>query len=554
MLATPSAPRGARHAALSSVYPTVSQQPMVEFAEGEVEAAQTPIKIGVVFCGRQSPGGHNVIAGLHHAVAAAPAGSELIGFLKGTKGLFAQQGFAITDEVVKLFLNTGGFDMLGRSVDQVRTETQLAAALKACTDMGLTGLVLIGSNYTLTDAAILAEYAAAKDCATRVIGVPVAVDGNVISPLVEAMVGFDTACRVYSQVVANIQTDGRSAKKYYYFVRLMGRDASHITLESALQTHPNAVIIGEEVAASGLSLHDIASQLADVVCQRREAGKNFGVVLIPEGLIGLVPEMQLLVRDLNGLIAKASTTVTAEMAVQGLTPWSAALFKSLPEDFQQELLLEREVHGTVQLSQLHTERLLEALVSRELASRKERGEYAGGFACLCHFFGYEARSSSPSSFDCSLGFTLGHTAAALCHGGYTGMCAVARGLTGPVADWSIGGVPITALMDESRKVPSKGVQMDGAAFAKLAELRDGWVLGDKFQNPGAVQYFGASSDAIPKSLQEEHTSRLANMESIEASVAQIEAICKQDYSEGSLQTAKISLASLAQILRIQAGL
>lgn len=342
--------------------------------------ATTPVRIGVVFCGRQNPAGHNIIAGLLDFVQeSCPKGSALLGFLNGTKGMFKAQAVELGASDVELFVNQGGFDMLGRSSEQIKTDEQLLASLSTCQQLQLDGLVLVGGRHTLTDTATLAEYFAAEKSTTSVIVVPTSMERDIRHPLVETTIGFDTGTRVLASLVANIATDARSAKKYWWFIRLPGRDTSHVTLECAAKTRPNVVLLSEEVAQRGMNLRGVVQYLADVVCKRAAEQKNYGVVIIPEGLIQAIPELATLVKDLGMLMAsgpaeKPMTVAEATAALSKTTPWSAALFSTFPPRVQQQLVLERDIHGTVQLSQIELERLLDELVSAELKRRKEAGQ------------------------------------------------------------------------------------------------------------------------------------------------------------------------------------
>ena len=367
-------------------------------------------------------------------------------------GLFGQQCVELTAASLANYRNQGGYHLLGRSVDRVRSARDQEAALAACSALRLDGLVVVGGTYSNTDAAHLAEFFAARGSTCRVVGVPVTIDGDVHNNFVETTVGFDTATKVYAQLVGNMATDGNSAKKYWYFVKLMGRSVSRIALEVALQTHPNAVVLGEDIEARKMTLIDLVRETADAVCARAAQGKNFGIVLCPEGVISYIPELRTLIGELNQLVADG---VDVAAMPARLTPWSQALLQYLPALIRQQLFLERESSGAVQLSQISTERLLAELVGDELARRRAAGKYNGKYAAICSSFGYQARCSLPSNFDCAYAAALGATAAALVAGGHGGYMATCRNLAGATEAWEPVGVPLTSMM----AVPAPGVAL-----------------------------------------------------------------------------------------------
>jgi pyrophosphate--fructose-6-phosphate 1-phosphotransferase len=446
-------------------------------------------KIGVVFCGRQSPGGHNVIAGLYDTLSRnSPEGSSVLGFVGGTLGLFAKEYVELSAALVDRHRNQGGFDMLGRSVDKIRTPEEQRAAQEACTALGLTGLVMIGGTFTAGDAANLAETFKVAGVATAVVCVPCTIDGDVDSPMVEATLGFDTASKVNGQMIGNVASDINSAKKYYHFVRVMGRKPSHLVLECALQTRPNMVLISEEIAAQKKSLTLIVRELADVICARAADGKNFGLVVIPEGLFDFIPELKSMGEEIGILVVGAGKggKVSVDDALAQMTPWAGALFKHLPPFIQAQLLLERDSSGEVPLSQIETERLLAELVKEELAARKAAGSYAGKFNFLTHFFGYQARCSFPSHFDCHLGHQLGRCAAALVAAGCSGYMATVQNLREPVEAWQMHGVPLATMLSVERAAggqllavmePSL-VDIRGKPFRHYLSQREAWKLQD----------------------------------------------------------------------------
>lgn len=550
---------------LSQLFPAHYGAPLLEFREasrGPAAAAEGGARVeggkrvGVVFCGRQAPGGHNVVWGLARALAAT--GGTLVGFEGGTQGMFAQRAVDVTAERLALYKNQGGFDMLGRSADQVRTEAQVAATAAACRALRLDGLVMVGGTHTGSDAAALAARFAADGVDTAVVAVPSGIDGDLVNEFVEATVGFHTACGVYAQLVGNIATDANSAKKYWYFVRLMGRKPSHIAVEVALQTQPNAALIGEEVADHRWALPDVVRRLADTVAARAERGKNFGVVLVPEGLIAAIPEVAALIKELNHLF-KAGVAAEAEVRAR-LTAWSAALLDYLPRFIQRQLLLEREVHGSVQLSQIQTERLLAELVEAELKQRAAAGTYAGKFAAVCSFAGYEARCATPSKFDCELGYALGASAAALVGARASGYMASVRRVRSPVRRWAVGGVPLTAMLSVARhehgvhaRIAPSTVDLAGAPFAALRAGLDGdWSRRELYRNPGPAQLAGPTADARPRTAElsvGERGDYLERLETLHGLLDATRAATTAGCDAAILDTALASMRCLDSILR-----
>ncbi|KAH7689375.1 Diphosphate--fructose-6-phosphate 1-phosphotransferase protein [Dioscorea alata] len=450
---TPADPAGAH--VISRAFPHTYGQPLAHFlrATANVPDAQIitehpPIRVGVVFSGRQSPGGHNVIWGLHAAIKCHNPNSSLLGFLGGTDGLFAQKTLEITDEVLATYKNQGGYDLLGRTKDQIRTTEQVNAALATCQNLKLDGLVIIGGVTSNTDAAQLAETFADSKCSTKVVGVPVTLNGDLRNQFVETNVGFDTICKVNSQLISNVCTDALSAEKYYYFIRLMGRKASHVALECTLQSHPNLVILGEEVAASKLTLFDITKQICDAVQARAEQDKNHGVILIPEGLVETIPELYALLQEIHGLHGEG---VSSDNISSRLSPWASALFEFLPPFIRKQLLLHPESDDSAQLSQIETEKLLAQLVETEINKRMKEGTYKGKkFNAICHFFGYQARGSLPSKFDCDYAYVLGHICYHILAAGLNGYMATVTNLKNPANKWRCAAAPITSMMTVKR--------------------------------------------------------------------------------------------------------
>eukprot|EP00698_Gefionella_okellyi_P006250 TRINITY_DN15641_c0_g1_i1.p1 TRINITY_DN15641_c0_g1~~TRINITY_DN15641_c0_g1_i1.p1 ORF type:complete len:1234 (+),score=321.17 TRINITY_DN15641_c0_g1_i1:35-3703(+) len=562
---------------LQAFYPNLFAQPLAEilptratfeFLQSPSISKTRPLRVGVVFNGRQCPGGHNVVYGIFDMLHRHRNGSTLIGFLGGSLGMFAGHHTVITERLLSMYRNQGGFDLLGRSVDRIRGEKDYRATAAVCQKLRLDGLVIVGGHYSMSDAARVAEYFLANSVPTRVIGVPGTVDGDLKGPFIEMPFGFDTASKVYSQLIGNIAIDCNSNKKYWYFIRLMGRAPSWVTLECALQTHPNVVLIGEEIAAKKRTLTDITRYIADAICLRASHDKNYGILLIPEGLVAMIPEVGLLIDELNSIFHRKEA-MTAETVIELFTPWSRALFQTLPPSIQKQLLIERESHGSVQLSQIHTEKLLEDLVAAELKRRKTAGQYKGAFACIGHYIGYQGRSALPSEFDCNLAYTLGFTAAVLLAEGRTGHMASARGLTSAVENWTVGGIPFTALMTAAvttddndtavlmspvagsangPSIDAKHVDLGGKAFARLCANRARWLEGDDYHNPGPVQFTGKAASLINLTLVEEQNDMMQRLMTVFEQLRDIKRVCRVGYSDDVLDAALVGLSSLSQIL------
>ncbi|CAI5472013.1 unnamed protein product [Closterium sp. Yama58-4] len=523
--------------------------------------ASGPLRVGVLFSGRQSPGGHNIISGLFDALKAHHADSTLLGFVGGYKGVFEKNTLEITPEVLSLYKNQGGYDLLGRSVAQM-SNTELQAKAKAtCVDLKLDGLVLIGGTGTATTAAYLAEYFAAENAPTKVVAIPCTIDCDLKNQFVEVSVGFDSACKVYSQLISNICTDALSAEKYYYFVRLMGRKASHIALESALQSQANMVILGEQIAASKMTLFDITNKICDAVVQRSvEKGKHHGVILFPEGLIEHIPEVAALIEEINELI---NIGVPSESVASRLSPWSAALFAFMPPFIRHEFAEHREVDGYIRFSQIETEKLFAHLVEKEMERRTKAGVYKGKkFNAISYFFGYQARGSLPSNFDCDYANALGHTAVHLVAAGAGGYMATVNGLKHDVSRWTLGGVPITAMM--SSKPTMKGgatepgvnankVDLNSAPVQTLYANAGSWLLDDLYRNPGPIQFEGPSAEARPITLTMEDHSYVEQMHTLHKYLDQVRELVKPGCAPEALNTALSSLASLTHVLTILTG-
>lgn len=481
---------------LSRLFPKTISQRFFSL-EKRAKAQTTPLRIGMVFSGGQASGGHNVIVGICHAVKQIHPASELFGFLNGCSGIIGNKSKKLTEVEVESYFNQGGFDLIGTGRTKIETAEQLASSLKTCQDLHLDGLIVIGGDDSNTNAALLAEYFLGHGCLTRVIGVPKTIDGDLRSSDIEISFGFDSACKTYSEIIGNIARDALSAKKYYHFIKLMGRSASHITLECALSTHPNLALIGEEER----SLDAIVGQIADLVCRRLKAGKEYGVILLPEGLIEFIPELRSVVEALNKLLAEKGADPT--QIVDRLNEAQKTLFMRLPEKIQKQLLMQRDPHGNVQVSQIDTQVLLMELVRKELVKRQGSGLK---FTAQEHFLGYEGRSCFPSNFDANYAYALGRLAAIAVRDQLTGMICAIRNLRQSPAHWVSRMVPIVQLMHlESRMGKEKPVirktlvDIHGEPFQRFAAARASWEIEDAYLYPGPMQFFGSPelTDAVP---------------------------------------------------------
>ncbi|KAI7839314.1 hypothetical protein COHA_007012 [Chlorella ohadii] len=470
-------------------------------APAEDQPQQRPLRLGVVLSGGQAPGGHNVIIGLHDYLQRWHPGSTLVGFLGGPAGVMNNRYKVLTADELDGYRNQGGFHLIGSGRDAIAKAEQLAAAEKTCLELDLDGIVVIGGDDSNTNSNTMAEHFLKQGLKTNVIGVPKTIDGDLKNTDVKASFGFDTACKVFSEMIGNIMIDAMSAKKYYHFVRLMGRAASHVTLECALQTHPQLALICEEVAAHRWGLKDVVRQVADMVAQRAELGKNFGVVLIPEGLVEFMHDVSELITELNELMAQGVNAHDQAEIIARLTPESADLFQNLTPGIRSELLEERDPHGNVQVSHIQTEKLLIKLVGQELMRRKAAGTYRGKFAALAHFFGYEGRCSLPSNFDATYCNALGQAAGALVASGRTGLMATVGNLAAPANKWTVGGTPLLSMMHLERRsgrdkpvIKKALVDLHGAAFTSYTSMRAIWAIQDWCRSPGPIQFKGPSAD------------------------------------------------------------
>jgi len=488
--------------AIKALFPNTYGMPLIKFVEGEA-TAYPAINVGVILSGGQAPGGHNVISGLFDGIKSLNKESRLFGFILGPGGLVDHNYKELTADIIDEYRNTGGFDIIGSGRTKLEKEEQFEKGLEIIKELGINALVIIGGDDSNTNACVLAEYYAAKKCGVQVIGCPKTIDGDLKNEMIETSFGFDTACKVYSEVIGNIQRDCNSSRKYWHFIKLMGRSASHIALECALQTQPNICIVSEEVEANNMSLDDVVTYIAQAVANRAAQGNNFGTVLIPEGLIEFIPAMKKLIAELNDLLAAnkefamIKKSAQRDWVISKLSEENAAIYASLPEGVARQLTLDRDPHGNVQVSLIETEKLLSDMVAVKLAQWKEEGKYVGKFAAQHHFFGYEGRCAAPSNYDADYCYALGYTASMLIANGKTGYMSSVRNTTAPAEEWIAGGVPITMMMNMERRhgemkpvIQKALVKLDGAPFKAFAAKRDEWALETAYVYPGPIQYFG----------------------------------------------------------------
>lgn len=493
---------------IKAMFPNTYGLPILMFETGNEMKQYPAYKVGVVLSGGQAPGGHNVISGLFDGLKACNPDNKLYGFLGGPSGLVDNKYKELTADIIDEYRNTGGFDIIGSGRTKLETPEQFDMVHQNCKALGVNAVVIIGGDDSNTNACILAEYFAAKKTGIQVIGVPKTIDGDLKNEVVETSFGFDTACKTYSELIGNIQRDANSAKKYYHFIRLMGRSASHICLECALETQPNITIVSEEVEKKQMTLDQLVSEIAEVVVRRAEKGLNYGTVLIPEGVVEFIPEMKILISELNDILAKHEAEVAVlesnkdkrDFVASKLSKASSEVFNSLPNNISNQLMLDRDPHGNVQVSAIETEKLLMDMTKAKLKQLKKDGKYTGKFGALGHFFGYEGRCAIPSNFDADYCYTLGYTASLLISEGKTGYMASVKNLTKPADQWIPGGAPITMMMNmekrhgELKPVIQKAlVELDGAPFKKLVENRESWAMNSNYLYPGPIQYFGPAS-------------------------------------------------------------
>lgn len=486
---------------IKKLFPNTYGMPLIEFVDG-AQSNYPVTNVGVILSGGQAPGGHNVICGIFDGLKRLNPANKLYGFILGPGGLVDHNYMELTAEVIDEYRNTGGFDMIGSGRTKLEKEEQFEKGLLIIRKLDIKAIVIIGGDDSNTNACVLAEYYAAKKYGVQVIGCPKTIDGDLKNEQIETSFGFDTACKTYSEVIGNIQRDCNSARKYWHFIKLMGRSASHIALECALQCQPNICLVSEEIEAKEQSLDDIVAYIAGVVAARAKDGNNFGTVLIPEGLIEFVPAIKKLIGELNDMLATPQAQAVArenqiEYVKNNLSAANLATFKSLPEGVAKQLALDRDPHGNVQVSLIETEKLLSEMVDKKLSQMKAEGTYTGKFSAQHHFFGYEGRCAAPSNYDADYCYALGTSASMLIANGKTGYMAIVKNTTAPAAEWIAGGVPITMMMNmekrngEMKPVIRKAlVELDGAPFKAFAAKRGEWAKNTCYVYPGPIQYFG----------------------------------------------------------------
>ena len=488
---------------IKALFPNTYGMPLIEFVPGETENAKQ-MNVGIILSGGQAPGGHNVISGLFDQVKKLNPNNKLYGFLMGPGGLVDHDYVEITEELLKDYRNTGGFDLIGSGRTKLEKEEQFEKGLEIIRQLNINAIVIIGGDDSNTNACVLAEYYAAKNYGVQVIGCPKTIDGDLKNSQIETSFGFDTATKTYSEVIGNIERDCNSARKYWHFIKLMGRSASHIALECALQTQPNICLISEEIEAKDQTLNDIIENIAEVVAYRASQGNNFGVVLIPEGLVEFIPAIGRLIQELNDLLAAHGADYTdldkdAQRAyiLAHLTEENRATFETLPEGVARQLSLDRDPHGNVQVSLIETEKLISDMVGAKLAQWKKEGKYNGKFSALHHFFGYEGRCAAPSNFDADYCYALGTSAALLIASGKTGYMAIVKNTTARTDEWKAGGVPITMMMNMERRngemkpvIRKALVELEGKPFKAFVAQRDQWAKETCYVYPGPIQYWG----------------------------------------------------------------
>ena len=502
---------------IKAMFPNTYGMPVITFEAGEQKAME-PFNVGIILSGGQAPGGHNVISGLYDGVKNINPQCKLYGFLMGPGGLVDHKYVEFNDEFINEYRNTGGFDIIGSGRTKLEKETQFESGIQILRELGIKALVIIGGDDSNTNACVLAEYYAAKKYGVQVIGCPKTIDGDLKNDQIETSFGFDTACKTYSELIGNIQRDCNSARKYWHFIKLMGRSASHIALECALQTQPNICLVSEEVEKKEMTLDDVVTYIAQIVADRAAEGNNFGTVLIPEGLIEFIPAIKKLIAELNEVLTDPATGesrafanaeeqiafVEANIAAENL-----AILKSLPADVARQLCLDRDPHGNVQVSLIETEKLLSRMVATKLAAWKKEGRFAGKFSAQHHFFGYEGRCAAPSNYDADYCYSLGYNASRLIANGKTGYMSIIKNTTAPAAEWIAGGVPITMMMNMERRngamkpvIRKALVELEGAPFKFFAAHREEWAKTTSYVYPGPIQYWGPSEvcDQCTKTL------------------------------------------------------
>ena len=506
---------------LKELFKNTYGKPIATFIPGKNERVKKELKVAVILSGGQAPGGHNVIAGIFDGLKNANPSSVLYGFLSGPRGLMNNKYMELTKEIIDSYRNTGGFDIIGSGRDKIESPEKFAAAYDTAVKLALNAIVVIGGDDSNTNAALLAEYFLSKGSEIQVIGCPKTIDGDLKNEHIETSFGFDTACKTYSELVGNIQKDANSGKKYWHFVKLMGRSASHITLECALQCQPNVSLISEEVDAKKSSLSDVVEEICTSIVKRAENNENFGVVLIPEGLVEFIPDMKILIEELNDVMSAKeeefarllSFSEQIDFLGKELSSASFGILNSLPSEIAQQFLMDRDPHGNVQFSRIETEKLLMGLCEKRLSVLKKEGSYKGSFSSLGHFIGYEGRCAFPSNFDADYCYSLGYSAFVLIASGLTGYISNVKNLASPVANWIAGGVPLTMMMNLEQRHGSKKpvikkalVDLNGGPFKEFARQRKDWAVKTMFHSPGAIQYFGPEEvcDQCTKTLKLEN--------------------------------------------------
>ena len=514
---------------IKALFKNTYGKPVVTFKNSISLNASDVKNVGVILSGGQAPGGHNVIAGLYDALKQANSANKLYGFLGGPSGIIDGKYIEFSDEFIDQYRNTGGFDIIGSGRTKLETEEQFQKSLAVCKKLGISAVVIIGGDDSNTNAALLAEWFVKNNTGIQVIGCPKTIDGDLKNDQIEISFGFDTATKTYAELIGNIQRDANSAKKYWHFIKIMGRSASHVALEAALQTQPNITLISEEVEEKKMSLESIINYMCDIIVKRADKGKNFGIAIIPEGLIEFIPEMKSMIANLNDIMASLendpdfvnATTIRDKFDIveNRLDEANAKVYNSLPILIKGQLLADRDPHGNVQVSKIETEKLLIEMIETRLAELKSQGDYIGKFSAQSHFFGYEGRCAFPSNFDADYCYSLGYNAFALINFGLTGYLSSIRNLTAPASEWVAGGVPLTMMMNmekrhgEMKPVIQKAlVKLDGPVFKQLEENREDWAMNDRYLFPGAIQYFGPSSvcDITTCTLQLERAKSLIN--------------------------------------------
>ena len=514
---------------IKALFKNTYGKPTVTFQTSTESKSSETRNVGVILSGGQAPGGHNVIAGLYDALKQANPANKLYGFLGGPSGIIEGKYVEFNDEFINDYRNTGGFDIIGSGRTKLETEEQFQSSWEVCKKLGISAVVIIGGDDSNTNAALLAEWFVAHNAGIQVIGCPKTIDGDLKNEQIEISFGFDTATKTYGELIGNIQRDANSAKKYWHFIKIMGRSASHVALEAALQTQPNITLISEEVEQKKMSLSSIIDYISDIIVRRSEMGKNFGIAVIPEGLIEFIPELKAMISNLNDIMptlekdakyTNGSDTEKIAIIENTLSSENSSVFKSLPALIKSQLLMDRDPHGNVQVSRIETEKLLISMVEEKLAKLKKEGKYSGKFSTQSHFFGYEGRCAFPSNFDADYCYSLGFNAFALINFGLTGYLSSVRNLTEPANDWIAGGVPLTMMMNMERRhgemkpvIKKALVELDGPVFKKLEANREDWAMNDRYLFPGAIQYFGPSSvcDITTVTLRLESQAKLAKV-------------------------------------------